>query len=215
MRNTSLKWIVGLLFAISQSVSAAPITDVVVVGSQQWAQVNLFTNNSWNEINTQCPSGVCGALSKVNGWDLIGWTWASIDSVQELFNSYTARTDVAPFSYGEIESAWAPLFLSHFGATTANERRGMVRGWSSTPSAAIRPGRPRAYSPVMRDAFGVQVFPDAATTAGSNGVVSASGTFGAWMVRPATPVPLPATLSLFCLGLATMWVTRRKRGAKV
>ena len=115
MRNISLKWIAGAAFTISQSVSAAPITDVVVVGNQEWAQVSLFTNNSWNAINTQCPAGVCGHTSSVNEWDLDGWTWASIDAVQGLFNAFSGSTGTAPTTFFEKAGAGIWCFVAtHF-----------------------------------------------------------------------------------------------------
>jgi hypothetical protein len=89
MKNALLKWVAGLAVAVSQVVSAAPITDTFIVVSQEWAQVDLFFDNSWNDLNAQCPGGVYSAASALNGYDLDGWTWASIDTVQGLFNAFT------------------------------------------------------------------------------------------------------------------------------
>jgi hypothetical protein len=71
------KWIAVLAVVAAQHVSAGlVITDTVTVGSQQWAQVGLFTDNSWNTINAQCPGGVCLSTGEINGWDLDDWRWA-------------------------------------------------------------------------------------------------------------------------------------------
>ena len=62
--------------AFSQSATAVPITDTVIVGDKEWAQVVLFTSLSWNDMNAVCPAGVCG-VGTLNGFDMDGWTWAS------------------------------------------------------------------------------------------------------------------------------------------
>jgi hypothetical protein len=37
--------------ATAGAVYAAPITDTVTINGTEWAQVNLFLNLSWNDIN--------------------------------------------------------------------------------------------------------------------------------------------------------------------
>ncbi|CAA0122199.1 Uncharacterised protein [Halioglobus japonicus] len=98
MKQTACKWVAGWMVAVCQSVSAVPVTDTVIVGGQEWAQVDLFTNVSWNTVSTQCPGGVCSPSSALNGYDLAGWTWASIDAVQSLFNTFTGQTNPLPTS---------------------------------------------------------------------------------------------------------------------
>ena len=53
--------------------AAVPITgaDTMTGDGTDWAQVDLFTNLSWNEINAYCPGGVCGTGS-LNGNDMEG-----------------------------------------------------------------------------------------------------------------------------------------------
>ncbi len=60
--------------------------DIITVNGNEWLQPALFTNLSWNDINAVCPAGVCSG--ELNGYDMTGWTWASIDDVNALFNSY-------------------------------------------------------------------------------------------------------------------------------
>ena len=62
--------------------SATPITDTVIVGDYEWAQVDLFVNLSWNDINFVCPDGNCG-LGSLNGFDMNGWTWATASFIGE------------------------------------------------------------------------------------------------------------------------------------
>ncbi len=80
-------FLVLILFAISLSAKAAPITDTVSADGKVWAQVNLFTNLSWNTMNAACPAGVCAGT--LNGHDVGGWTWASIYDVGDLFKSFS------------------------------------------------------------------------------------------------------------------------------
>lgn len=86
------RFVVGLLiWVVASAAWATPITDTVVIGDKEWAQVSLFTGLSWNEINDVCPenSGVCNAGGELtaNGqtWDMTGWTWATIVEVGDLF----------------------------------------------------------------------------------------------------------------------------------
>jgi hypothetical protein len=78
------------------SVSAGPITgaDIVTVDGTDWAQVDLFTDLSWNDINTVCPGGVCGA-GTLNGYDMSGWEWASVSDLNSLFNGYLSAQGVS------------------------------------------------------------------------------------------------------------------------
>lgn len=213
MKSALFKWIAGLAVAVSQTVSAVPITDTVIVGSQEWAQVDLFTNVSWNTFNTQCPGGVCLAESSTNGYDLAGWTWASIDTVQSLFNSFTEQPTEAPGVFVQLNSSWAPIILSLFKPTYAlSPFSDILDGWSSTASNSD-------YSYIAS----VTDYKSAAAAVNSDSVLtwhSRNNTrpqlyVGAWFVRDATPAPAPETLALFGLGLASMWIARRKRGAKV
>ena len=191
--------------------SAGPIgaADIVTRGGQEWAQVDLFTNNSWATINAQCPSGICSSTAEVNGWDLDEWTWASIDEVQTLFNSFTGQTTVAPGFYGEPDTTWAPFIISLFRSTAVfSDGSASIEGYTSSE-------------------FRLPILSYLARVVDRNGGIDQVGTgevrdklvtnaaLGAWFVRDAIQVPVPATLSLFGLGLASIWISRRKRAAKV
>ncbi len=213
MKKNCIKWIAGLMVVVSQTVTAAPITDTVIVGSQEWAQVDLFTNVSWNTINTQCPGGVCSLASTINGYDLDGWTWASVEAVQGLFNTYTGQATSGPASYSQRGSAWAPAFLADFRATSSDLQDEEVVGLSATRRLSVVDES--AYAPKLLDVYADRL-PDYTSTF-NWAEVSESGPRGGWFVRDVPPamVPVPATLTLFGLGLASMLVTRRLRGAKV
>tara|TARA_R110001592_G_scaffold355031_1_gene655234 strand:+ start:15209 stop:16150 length:942 start_codon:yes stop_codon:yes gene_type:complete len=69
-------------------VAGVPIADIVTVNGKEWAQVDLFLNLSWDEINAVCPAGICADFGTLNGYDMTGWRWASVDDVNSLFNYY-------------------------------------------------------------------------------------------------------------------------------
>lgn len=71
----------------------APITDTANGDGKEWAQPDLFTNVSWNSINAVCPRGICSGTLK--GYGMTGWTWASVDDLNSLFNTY-----IYPYSMG-------------------------------------------------------------------------------------------------------------------
>jgi hypothetical protein len=71
-----------------------PGPDTVAVDGKEWAQVDQFTNLSWNDINSVCPAGLCSGI--LNGYDMTGWTWASVDDVSVLFNHYLGRDELGP-----------------------------------------------------------------------------------------------------------------------
>lgn len=91
-----------------------PITgaDIVLADSKEWAQADLFKNLSWNQINAVCPGGACGN-GELNGHSMSGWTWASVDDVDALFNFYGVSPPLVGFGdVSEPNSLWAPAFFS-------------------------------------------------------------------------------------------------------
>ncbi len=65
----------------------------VTVDGREWAQVDQFTSSlSWNDINAVCPEGACSGI--LNGFDMTGWKWASVDDVIALFNHYIGSYDL-------------------------------------------------------------------------------------------------------------------------
>jgi hypothetical protein len=77
--------------------AGVPITDTVVADGKEWAQVDLFNPAlGWNSINAVCSGGVCTNGGVLNGNDMTGWTWASIDDVNALFNYYIGSPELGP-----------------------------------------------------------------------------------------------------------------------
>jgi len=123
----------------------APITDTVTVNGRVWAQVDLFTNLSWRQINDVCPAGICKKGGILNGYDMGGWTWASIDDFNAMFNTYlfnaylSTRNALGPGfdRIDQISSFWAPSFFASGWRPTQIDT-----GWRSIY------GRTRDYYPV-------------------------------------------------------------------
>lgn len=88
----------AFLFALScGAVNAIPIdsADTLLVDGREWSQVDLFNGLSWTNINAVCPGGVCGS-GTLNGYDMAGWTWASTETVNDLFNYYLGFDALGP-----------------------------------------------------------------------------------------------------------------------
>jgi hypothetical protein len=97
--------------------SAPPITDVIAVEGREWAQVDLFSNLSRNDINAVCPepTGVCIEDGILNDQDMTGWTWASLEDIRALFNFYIGSDVLGPWpgdTYGQDDSIWASAFFA-------------------------------------------------------------------------------------------------------
>ncbi|MCB1705221.1 MAG: PEP-CTERM sorting domain-containing protein [Halioglobus sp.] len=133
-------------------------------------------------------------------------SWASLQDVQALFNSFTGQSTVAPGYYHEAGSTWAPLFLSSFNPVQVFSRARLVTGYTCTYG-----GDNWAWSPKLWDR---DPYDDSVETNSSYGGQAWDGA-GAWFVRPAAQVPAPATLALLGMGLAALGVFGRKRAAKV
>lgn len=70
------------------------ITDTLFVNGKEWAQVDLFAGLSWDNINAVCPEGIC--IGVLNDYDMSGWTWASVNDVNALFNYYIGNDEMGP-----------------------------------------------------------------------------------------------------------------------
>ncbi len=209
------------------SVSAVPISgaDIVTVDGTDWAQVDLFINLSWDEINAVCPSGVCVDSGVLNGYTMTGWIWASIDNMNALFNDYLITAGLTGFdllgpsgdSYADAGSSWAPAFFAD--------------GWRPTLSdPGLVVTDPRWTSVFANGWAGVSINASEGSIAGvadhcqfcasdsmtTNGRLTKSiseSSIGGWFYKSASPaeVPVPTTLALFGLGLVGLGWTQRQK----
>lgn len=134
-----------LLFAgWTGSVSAATEIaggDLVTVDGTDWAQVDLFTNFTWNEINAVCPAGVCIDGAELNGKILTNWVWASVEDVNAMFNVYLSADGVTgtdllgpgPDSYSiQGVAAWADALAAQWRLTFVKDQGpGGFEFWTS------------------------------------------------------------------------------------
>jgi Thrombospondin type 3 repeat len=185
---TKIARIIALLaFAVYSSFSyaATPIVgdNIVTVDDTQWAQVDLFTNLSWNDINAVCPSGVCVSGGSLNGFDMTGWIWATTEDMNDLFNSYIGFTALGPGP--SMYFTWPPIFVpvfyadgwrkTQYSAGVISSTWGLTREFNSSAVISTQPFHPPQYT-FLTDLADTQVQ--------SN---QASSIYGAWFSRPAQP----------------------------
>ncbi len=204
------------------SVSAAPIpgADIVTVGGRDWAQVDLFAGLSWNNIDAQCPGGICGA-GTLNGFDMSGWRWASADDLAATFNPFLVDNGFggddllgpgpdrfywgfsnprADFGRNFIDQGFRPTY-QQFGDR-------ILTGWISN----LVPGDTGlAHQGVVGDYPGqVQgaLFGTDFTQQKQRGGLFSPG---AWFFYAGSEVPAPATLPLLLIGVVAAYVARLNR----
>ncbi|MEZ5570727.1 MAG: hypothetical protein R3E64_01785 [Halioglobus sp.] len=188
--------------------SAVPITDTVTVEGLEWAQVDLFKGLSWSSINVVCPAGVCGS-GTLSGYDMAGWSWATVDDMNKLFNHYIGFEALGPGP-----SFWWPPG-SDFTASTAF----FGDGWRQTGYffGEFTEGLVSDYdagAPVMGRVTEFGVPGDRISTDDKNIGGTLDRLFvGAWFFREEenNTVSSPATLTLTALGLSALGFSRRKR----
>jgi len=110
---------VEALVASSETFYIMPVfkrfTNTVIVDGKKWYQPYLFTGLSWEAIRAVCPDGICNGALK--GQDMTGWTWASIEDVNALFNHYIGSEVIGPgpdliFESAEAGFDWQRAFYS-------------------------------------------------------------------------------------------------------
>lgn len=142
-------------FGIATPVTPQTITDTVIVDGKEWAQVDLFQNISWNDINTVCPEGACAG--ELNGYDVTGFKWATVRDVNALFNVFLADAGVTgedllgptePDTYSApADSVWGTAIFSYFRETkTINGVRFLIGNSVSVDVALDEPHQPAIYS---------------------------------------------------------------------
>jgi len=216
MRTLIKGILLALLGGWVGSAAAVPITDadIVTVNGTQWAQVDLFIELRWSDINAVCPAGICGN-GTLNGHDMLGWTWASIADLNALFNAYLSAAGITgtdlldPLQPDRLfdlnATTWAPAFFADGWRNIDCDCRLLeTTGWTSERNSTGQ------FANVGDVTLGVPVgsFDNVSTDARFGAVRFSSNRIGAWFHRPAAHVPEPGTLLLLIVGLAS-WVIRR------
>lgn len=121
MKNISRFLAVLALSVWATGISAGvPVTETVIVNGKEWAQLNVFNYPSWNDINAVCPGGACTGV--LQGYDMTGWTWATADDVNDLFNYYIGSPELGPGpdEYSAIDDFALTFFSDGWNATEAS-----------------------------------------------------------------------------------------------
>jgi hypothetical protein len=202
-----------LLFSLP--VHAGFITNTVTVDSTEWAQANDFQNLSWNDIDAVCSGGSCSGT--LNGFNMSGWTWASPDETNALFNSYLADAGVGGSNllsgandfYTEVDSAWGPAFFADFDSTS------VIGGFSIGGFPNVLTGEFLALTSLERHTVNISNY--------VYGVVGPDGVYNEELVGPQwadlkgdiggifyRQIPLPSTIFLIGLGLLSFGVSRKR-----
>ncbi len=141
---------------------------VIALDNREWAQPGLFTGGglypnvlfsyglTWDEISAVCPlsnGGICTgklAVTYAEGdeqlnefnyvieYDMNGWTWASVEDMNTLFNVYANGSCVLGPGPDVCFTGGSPLVKlgskGDFGPTASHPLGGiLVDGWTATP----------------------------------------------------------------------------------
>jgi hypothetical protein len=208
--------VIFFLIFVGGAGSARAYHAPVSVNGLAWLQPIDFINSSWNEIADVCDpiTGLC--TGSLGGNMLNGWTWASVEDLNALFNSFIGRDELGPSSpdsYFEVGSTWAPSFLGVFECTYC-EIDGSESSFGVYGTIRDSFDAGRGYSAVMTDNSNASASAgDFTSTSGiyfKNGSVD---TRGAWFFQeassPPTDVSSPTTVPLLALGLLSLSLLRR------
>ncbi len=225
LASTALAW--------ATATSAGPITDTVIVDNREWAQVDLFLGLTWDDINSACPAGACGT-GILNGYDMSGWTWASVADTNALFNSYLIQRGVPggdlldpakpdkyagtfftlPFSLF-FQDGWRRTFATF---TPGGAPYSLIDGWSSDAAAGPPGSAYHAYYSWVGVSIAHTVTVDTSTVNAANdaylffepGLEPIPNNPGGWFYRDASEVSIPSTLWLFGCTLLGLGAVNRK-----
>jgi len=192
--------------------ASAAMMPPITVDGQEWLQPIDFLHHSWDEVSTVCDTSTGACTGFLAGNDLTGWTWASVDDVNSLFNHYIGSAELGPGpdhagGTNEPGNSWLTgMMADGFIPTYSLGTSSFIGTFFRTTNAA---GVPYAGQ-MMYACYDLCPF-QSANTDGTRprDYIDFSTT---WFTRdPASDVPNPATLPLLGLGLAVLGYTHRKR----
>ena len=82
-----------LAFGWTASVTATPI---VTVDGTDWLQPVDFDRLSWNDASSVCDTTTGACTGVLGSTDVTGYTWASVDDVNTLFNYFLTGDPMGP-----------------------------------------------------------------------------------------------------------------------
>lgn len=197
------------------SSSAGPIVNV---DGKDWLQPADFLRLAWNDVSTVCDA-ITGACTGVLGsTDVTGYTWASVDDVNALFNYFLPDDPMGPGPMPEQpfpDGSFYPLLLNAgFISTSLAEppERLFVAG---VTRSVVPDATDSAYLAIAGNYAGnyTEASYDFATTNDANRKFFRLRDAGGWFYRdPSTvTVPVSTTLPLLGIGLAALGLSRRQR----
>ena len=186
MKTPHLGWIATVLLVPAMCAQAG-----VVVGDREWRQLTDTIDLTWNQVAAVCSTttGACGGSIGAVSFD--GWTWASIEDVQELFEQLikpdsiefpTIDTNYQALDDPDIQAALGPDGFTPVPAGFGPTRTG---GWTRSP---FRPAIPDYYFAPYLLLDATSELEDLACLYCAGPITEdANGYRGNWMYRPATP----------------------------
>lgn len=157
------------------------ISDRILVSGRVWAQPDLFRGVSWNQIQAQCPDGICATGAVLNGFYLEGWKLASVDEVNELFNHYVGEGAMGPGPdsvNAPYYSSWGTLIFDDGFRPTLGQHA--IEGLTLDTVMGVEDS---VHVGVLEDGQ-TAGYNDNARTYGYHGKEDAYGFTGAWFYRP-------------------------------
>ena len=157
-----------------------PITNTVTVNGKEWAQPKDFVNYSFDQVSAACPEGICSGTLPGSELDLTGYTWASLDDVSQLFNSYGVTPPFTELTgtdqFRQDQTVAAEAFLEDFEQTASDpypRRELFAMAYGPTPSDSYVN---LAYAGDTEFYITREFFRD----------LTPRGSIGIWLWRPAT-----------------------------
>ena len=202
-----MKYIPLFLLIVSLSAHAG-----VIVDEKEWRQVSETAGFTWAEVASVCDPTTGGCSSSLGGIEFNGWTWASVEDLNGLFNSYIPGSSnnigPGPDEFKEANSVAIPLFFDDFNQTSSivgfvQQVVGLTRTTTNYASGLAYEGSATNFfnfNPQYNDSF---------KTFGVFGKETEAAGF--WLYKTVNPVPEPPIFLLFVISLIALCGSQRAR----
>lgn len=198
MKAKHLGFLAGLLLTPQLATAGG-----VVVGDREWRQLTDTINLAWSEVASVCSTTTGACSGSIGPVSFDGWTWASIEDVQELFEQLikpdsvqfpTIQSDYAAANDPDIRAALGPGGFTPVPAGFGPIRTG---GWTRS----VYLFAPIYYSPYLLLQGTAQNEDLACLNCAGVTSEGPQSYRGNWMYRPATPAQLLDKLATAVVGV--------------
>lgn len=111
--------------------AGVPITDTLFSGGKEWAVPATLGSFDWAEIDAACPEGTCSG--QLGNWNMEGWTWASLEDANDLYNYYIAPVSSQTMGPGpDVYTEDASVSPNAYSAFSASGWPSVIFVWTST-----------------------------------------------------------------------------------